>query len=51
MGRLLQTTDGEVLANLLRYYFKADWIYTLWTYPGEPIDLDRSEQPIAGEEV
>lgn len=51
LGRLIQKTDGKVLANILGDCFKADWIYTVWTYPGELISLDRSEERTAGEEV
>ena len=38
LGRLLQKSDGEMLANLLAGIFKADWIYTVWTFPGAVLE-------------
>ena len=41
LGHLLKKGDGQFIAAILGKNFKADWIYTSWSYPAEPIDLDR----------
>ncbi len=43
---LLLKTDADAIAAMLGLAFEADWIFTSWTYPLEPADVEESD-PIA----
>lgn len=51
LSHLLQEDDGRVIAAALGRGLKADWIYTTWFYPMEPVTLDQSEQEAGAGEV
>ena len=51
LSHLLQMDDGRVIAAMLGRGLKADWIYTTWIYPMEPVTLDQSEQEAGAGEV
>jgi hypothetical protein len=39
LGNLVRRSHGEVIAAMLGKTFKAQWIYTSWTFPAEPINI------------
>ncbi len=51
LSHLLQMDDGQVIAAMLGRSLKADWIYTTWIYPMEPVTLGQSEQEAGAGEV
>jgi hypothetical protein len=43
LGHLFGEEEGEVIAAMLGLAFKAEWIQTIWSYPGTWIDLSSDE--------
>jgi hypothetical protein len=41
IGHILSKHHGDFIAAMLGQTFKADWIYTSWTFPSTPIEIER----------